>query len=272
MSYHTKNMAHSLGQINVQPLTQSQISLNHIGQLSLSDLQPLDTYIIGRDPNVKKYEVYESPEDLLALSVVWKRLRDDTTVEYTPRITSLLDSFLFNKITQEDRNKADEIRDYYSKKLMMLTLHEIKLTSYRQDLQKFISTDGKLFRDNMLGLAYHLPTFYNYDNELDQVKETVNQKLSTTHKLLKLEQVYLKPVKKINRKSKRKNQDQYWFKENLTDNAVLITIESNNVLGHIWDNMFKTQSVMKIEGVINFTKLDNFEIIKLKTWNYLGEV
>ena len=75
--------------------------------------------------HVKKYEILEIDEDLLALSTAWKRLRDthNSGGTYTP-ISTLLDKELFNHVTIDDRQKANEIRDYYSKKIMMWKLKD----------------------------------------------------------------------------------------------------------------------------------------------------
>ena len=66
----------------------NSISPHSISPLSISSLSPAqtisldDTYLnnlfknINRSDYVKRYEVIEATEDILALSVTWKRLRD----------------------------------------------------------------------------------------------------------------------------------------------------------------------------------------------------
>ena len=115
------------------------------------------------NPYVKQYKVNESAEDLLALSVAWFRLRKNRTLTPYPMIESLTDENLFKSLTEEDRLMANTIRDYYSKKIMVMALKEIKLTKFREDLSKFIHSDGKLFVDDMLPLVFRLPEFYEYD-------------------------------------------------------------------------------------------------------------
>ena len=120
-------------------LSASQItSLKSLTGLSTTnDWLSLDGRNIS--PQVKKYEVFESPEDVLVLSVTWKRLRD----EDRHIAGKLLDSELFAHIKQEDRDKANVIRDYYSKKVMMWKLKgDGKLTSYRNDMNNFVHSNG----------------------------------------------------------------------------------------------------------------------------------
>ena len=56
-------------------------------------------------PAVKKYEVYETPTDVLALSVAWKRLRDNGH----SGIGKLLQDELFNMVTGDDTEMAKQI-------------------------------------------------------------------------------------------------------------------------------------------------------------------
>ena len=119
-------------------------------------------------------------EDILLLSVVWQRLRQDrdlavrngniqgpVTIPSSP--TSITDGVLFNNITSSDRTKAEKIRDYYSKKIVWWTLNDIRLSNFRQDLKKLIQSDGKVFQENMKALAYRMPEFYDYDTVFDEM-------------------------------------------------------------------------------------------------------
>ncbi|MEI6597979.1 MAG: hypothetical protein WCL22_02950, partial [bacterium] len=120
---------------NVQPLT--AMNLSQIGSNIFFDQ-------FSNTQHVKKYEVFETTEDILALSVTWHRLRPlishgiSNIINPSNRPTKLTDSILFKELIQEDREKADVIRDYYSKKLMMFTLKGQKFSNYRKDLNTFI--------------------------------------------------------------------------------------------------------------------------------------
>jgi hypothetical protein len=112
-------VAQPLQGLTTQQLTSlTTLTSNNFGQLNTISISGLD--YIHHHPDVKKYEIYESPEDLLALSVAWKRHRD-TDTSYTG-YRNLLDAELFKVLTHEDQTVADSIRDYYSKKVMMWKL------------------------------------------------------------------------------------------------------------------------------------------------------
>ena len=222
-------------------------------------------------PDVKKYEVYESPEDLLALSVAWKRLRDAGGI--MPVINNLIDKDLYSHVTNDDRQLANTIRDFYSKKIMMWKLKNIsEFSHYRKDLNSFVHSNGLTFNENMLGLAYHLPAFYDYDIVLDSVKSEVNphqefKKLDTQMKpkVLTLS-TNLIPLKKLEKKRKKIHNIQYWFKDDTINAAVCITVEKNNTLLHVWDQIFDNQKVLKIKGRYVRRTLDDFEYFSVDRW------
>jgi len=222
-------------------------------------------------PAVKKYEVYETPTDVLALSVAWKRLRDSGH----SGIGRLLQDELFNKVTGDDIEMAKQIRDYYSKKIMMLTLRNDnpRMSDYRKDLNTFVHGDGRMVRENMLGLAYYLPTFYEYDVNIDEVRCAVDanqnfKKLDKENKpkLLKLS-VELKPLKMLVRKTKRITTNQYWLKDLKLNAGVLISIQPGNPLEHIWNDMFLNTEVLQVNGSFCRRTIDNFEYFSVDKWH-----
>jgi hypothetical protein len=99
----------------------SQNTISPSGLTSTSGIElDWNTLREGLNSNVKKYEVYEISQDLLALSVCWARyrkVRDEPGLH--PTITKLLDSELFRLVTEDDIAQANVIRDYYSKKIMV---------------------------------------------------------------------------------------------------------------------------------------------------------
>jgi hypothetical protein len=73
-------------------------------------------------------------------------------------------------ITDDDHQIAGQIRDYYSKKIMMWNLLGHPLTNFRQDLSAFIHlNDFSEVPDRMLPLIYKLPEFYFQDIKLEDV-------------------------------------------------------------------------------------------------------
>ena len=224
---------------------------------------------INIHPLVKKYEIYESPEDVLALSVAWKRLRD----ENIPRsFSKLLDRELFNKVQPSDREKAQVIRDYYSKKILMWKLKSINMTKYRQDLNEFIVSDGTKFPETTLPLAFRLPEFYDYDVALDGVRTSVNPRQQFTKmnaegnpRTLKLN-VPLTPLKCLHRKVKNSDLLQYWFRDPETNAGVVLNLSPKNELKHMWDHMFNNSPTIHIQGSYTRKEIDDFEHFLVSEW------
>lgn len=240
---------------------------NGLNTVNLRSFNEMFSNLGDTHPEVKKYEIYESPEDLLALSVTWKRLRDQG--EHI--VGKLLDRQLFSKVTPEDRDNAATIRDYYSKKVMMWKLKGNRLTPFREDLNSFVHSDGTKFKENVFGMVYYLPEFYQYDTQLDRVREQVKYKdliintIKTPGKLI--QEKTLEPIAKIKLSTKRVKQNQYWFKDVLTDGAVHLTIDVRNPLEHIWNHIFENNSFLTINGHYFLRERDNFEYFSVAEWN-----
>ena len=218
----------------------------------------------NNNDNVKRYEVIETSEDILALSVAWKRLRDNR--EKVPvYINSLLSNMLFEKVTNEDRLYATEIRDYFSKKIMLWTLKDIKLSQYRQDLSELIHSDGKKIVDKMLPIAFRLPEFYEYDVDFDKFKQKVKLDISDINSQDVRQRITtLKPVKSFYKSNKRIKQFEYWLTDN-KGNANMIVIEPKNPLKHIWDTMFMNEH-LRIEATYYPKKYDDLQYYQVLNW------
>lgn len=228
-------------------------------RVALDDLLGITT-----SDHVKKYEVLEINEDLLALSTAWKRLRDVASNggSYTP-ISKLLDKELFNHVTNEDRDYANTIRDYYSKKVMMWKLKEIRLSAFREDMNSFIHTNGKMFKDNMIPLAFRLPEFYEYDIGFDQLisehNKIIKDNTKSQTKTLSLQKTF-----KVGKKySKRK---EYWFTDE-DDNLVTFSLMHDNPLISLLDNQCKNS--ITLSGLFNIRNRDNNQYFLVEKYSFL---
>ena len=255
----------SISPHSISPLSIS--SLSHNSAISLDD-----TYLnnlfknINRSDYVKRYEVIEATEDILALSVAWKRLRDTKNESIQVGITTLLDDNLFRKIEEPDRIRANEIRDYFSKKIMLWTLKSVKLSAYRQDLNKFIHGDSKKVTEELLPLIYRLPEFYEYDIQFDQFKREVNLEITNFSNIDSVKKITtLTPVTSFYKTNKRVKHFEYWLKDS-NDNAHLITIEPKNPLKHIWDKIF-ANGQLRIEATCYPKKYDELQYYQLLNWS-----
>lgn len=260
----TTNPANISAQIFSSANLQAPWTIGSTVNVRLDDFLDQSNY----HPDIKQYEVFESPEDVLALSVAWKRLRD----KGQSPTGKLLDKILFEQVTQPDRDEANIIRDYYSKKFMMKTLlgNGNALSPFRQEIAKIINSDGKIVSKSAFGPVYYLPMFYEYDCQLDFVKSCVtviqDSKDNPVPAVVKRDKQLI-PIKRIEKKSKSSNVIEYWFKHEEKNSANVITITYDNPLLNVWDHIFTNNKVLQITGGYEFKKLDNFEYFKINKWN-----
>jgi len=212
--------------------------------------------------NVKKYEVVETTEDILALSVTWHRLRllGINTIE---RPTTLTDNILFGVINQEDRDRANVIRDYFSKKIVMITLRGQNLSSFRKDLNTFIHGDCKVVKEELMPLIYRLPEFYDNDIQHDEMFRDFNKHFEDTSKLWRGTKT-LKPVRKFFINLKTKKFLEYWLKDE-NDRGYRIEIPFENKLNHLWEHFFK-QETIPILGAYRYSEHDGINYYQIKDW------
>lgn len=217
--------------------------------------------------DVKKYEVYELSEDVLALSVTWHRIRSDLRSNlcnmFGPSPTTLTDAILFKEVTQEDRERANVIRDFYSKKLMVLTLKEHKFSNYRKDLNTFIHGDCKIVKEQILPIVYRLPEFYDYDIVVEDMFRDLDTDFKDTdqpiRKILKLGS-----ITKLTVNGKSKKFVEYWMKDS-SNRPYKLEIEISNQLMHLWDYFFD-QGKVSLEIVAKHMNRDGAAYYKLIKW------
>ena len=221
--------------------------------------------------DVKKYEVFETTEDILALSVTWHRLRPQLSYNLniisnpSSRPTKLTDSILFKEMIQEDRDKADVIRDYYSKKLVVITLRDQRMSKFRKDLSTFVHGDSKIVKEEMMPLVYRLPEFYEYDTEFDLMVRDLNKQFefpinTTAWSGTKI----LKPLKKFVVKLRTNKFSEYWLKDQ-DDKPCKIEIPIENKLNHLWEHFFEQESI-PIQGYFKHMERDGINYFHLKNW------
>ena len=241
--------------------------LSKLNSISLS--QPWDFNLTDNTHiNLKKFEMYESTEDVVALACTVHRLYEEKQIYY-----KITDRDTFNKLEQQDRDKAKEIKDYYSKKVMMLKLKGTgHLSPFRTDMNTLIHSDGLLFKESMIGVAYWLPKFYAYDLEMDEIKRQVDH----NHKFEEMDKqgtvsvrkltANLTPLKRLRRTTKRSKSYEYWMKDDTLNAGVVLHLEDKNQLQHLWDYMFDTEKVLKINGSYARRKRDGFEYFSVTNW------
>ena len=245
---------------NIPPLTTSH-------QIN-SGMLIKDWDIFG-NKNVKKYEVFETTEDILALSVTWHRLRPlishgiSNIMNPSDRPTKLTDEILFKEMIPEDRDKANVIRDYYSKKLMMINLRGQRISNYRKDLSTFIHGDNKIVKEEMMPLIYRLPEFYDYDISTDEMFRNLDTRFEDS-KIASSTIKTVSPVDKFVVKRKSGKYNEYWLRDE-QNRPCRIEIDSSNQLMHLWEYFFEKNS-LSLDCISKFEERDSIAFYKIIKW------
>jgi len=246
--------------------TVTGLNSNTLSGLSIiGNLSGSVTWDSNSNGNVKKYEVFETSEDILALSVTWHRLRQSGNhIVNTIRPTTLTDNILFTQINQEDRNRADIIRDYYSKKLMVMTLRGQRISKFRKDLNTFIHGDCKIVKEEMMPLIFRLPEFYDYDIQLQEMFRDLNKQFEGIEDQAYRGKKILKPMKKFVVKLRTNKFSEYWLKDD-DNKAYKIEIPIENKLNHLWEHFFEQESI-PLQGHFRYMERDGINYFHLKNW------
>jgi len=163
------------------------------------------------------------------------------------------------QITQYEVDMAKDIRDYYSKKLMLLALKGKKLTKFRKDLQTYIEKGyTNVYPEKFTGLIYRLPEFYTYDKQIDELRQESNNKPQQSFRGVKS----LTLVKKMQRNTQRGKSVDYWFHD---DNKYLykLNVSKDNELKTFFESYIKMGTV-KINCHFVKSELDDLHFCNMR--------
>lgn len=240
------------------------------GNITLGSLNPTLTINGGQfavdDRFVKKYEVIETTEDLLALSCTWYRIRKNDMNQggVTHSISNMLSAELFRLVTTEDRTYANKIRDYYSKKIMFWTLKEQRLTQFRQDLSTYIHGDPTKFVEKTLPLVYRLPEFYEYDSSFDDIRTMFENTIHDHRRGNSKSSVptTLTPVARFNRTQRKIHIKEYWLKDS-ANVAYRFILDPKNPLINLWEKEFSKSELNLTVNLVCDSK-DDFNYYQIR--------
>lgn len=208
------------------------------------------------------------PENPIVLACTIKRLRqeymqnpDDVVLNTIRKPVNLLmigeDENIITPLIQDvDRVLAKQIHLHYSQKLTWMILRGDKLSSFRQELNKFLSNDSTIFTVEQCKIAYKLPYFYEYDLAMVEVFNGNHRSLTVPGGTPKTKKK-LTYINKLNSHMRDKHTFEYWFKDE-EDNRVLIELESLNPLLVLWENHIVNHDIV-VNCAFNFKKKDQFE-------------
>lgn len=236
------------------------------GTLSLNDYNLLDDSFVDKN-YVRKYTMFETTEDVLALSCAWYRLRKEHKLngKSYSHISSVLDKIVLDNLVEEDRIMSNKVRDYYGKKLMVMILKEKPLTNFRKDLNKFLASDSKNVDETMLPLVASLPKFYDYDIEFDKMVKEISEKksLNIIKNTRANEVLSLIPLKSF----EKKKSVEYWFRDS-DYNLLSFTIDKTNGLLSLWDREYKDNKHIILNAKIDTRVRDDIVYYELSKYKF----
>lgn len=141
-----------------------------------------------------------------------------------------------------DYELAEQIKHYYSAKLVELSLNGQQLSAFRTRLATIVSGRTDLER-NELGILYRIGGFYFEDLDTDYVFNNTKPLLMAPPKLpLESRNFELKPLRRSVRSARHGNIVRYWFADQ-EHNACCVTVVQNNALLSLMDDIFTWPTV-----------------------------
>ena len=224
------------------------------------------------------FETRESKEvkfdlDLLVLSATLYRLRNsvygDEQIANQYRCLSLIEDNIQQYVTEYDYEFAEEIRQHFSQKLMMLKLKTDHLTAFREDLNQFLHANWHkdpagvyVYPKKYVGLAYKLPYFYIYDNQLNSIFGSTYSKIKGPQQTKGDKKLSF--LTKIQSHTRRGSGNiEYWF-EDESSNKVMISLEHHNPLLNLFNKLI-TDTVV-INGKFDVRHKDTMEYYNSYNW------
>jgi len=144
-------------------------------------------------------------------------------------------------------------------------LKGLKLSKFRTDMREFITSDVLIYNQQHIGMIFKLPEFYKYDTELSELKlEHFSNSNLTLGKAYTKTVKSLKPLSRLHRKIRLKDTYEYWFAVSGCDQGALLSIEKNNTLLSLWEDMFHNRQELTINAfyhVVNGRGFNHYDIV-----------
>lgn len=210
-------------------------------------------------------------EDPLVLACAVKRFSDHNTITHI----GLENNSVIQMITDSDRQLAERIRKYYTKKWFWQTLSDVRgMSDFRSRCCYLLENRIRECKEKDTGIYYKLPWFYEEDMHYDEFKKQFKTKESdfTDSKFrspstkFKFELTYLKSTQ--SRQQKRKL-ERFWF----TDGNFLYSIEvlQDNPLIEMFRHMIELNRSLSLESYCRIERIDQMYFYKLYQFNFIKE-
>lgn len=201
--------------------------------------------------------------DPLALSCCYHRVK---TLGLISISTTIVDDKLSNLLNADDFEEANRIREYYSRKYFWKQLQKnSKLSKFRTEALAFIHSENPSnIPYETVKIVHKLPEFYQEDLILDKVKKGANLNFEDTNTHIPRTKT-LTPKNWFFRRTKNEKLSHYWLWDE--DNRLCnLQVEAHNSLEHLWLDIFKSYSKIKIRGYFFTKERDNFKYYTISNW------
>lgn len=155
-------------------------------------------------------------------------------------------------VTQEDIQRAEQLKKYYREKLVMESLtsmRNVNRSEFRRKLAQLVVNE-LVYTKKELGLLYRLPYFYQEDLDLDAIVAETDCKLAT--EVVSAKEVHgyeLAPLRRILRSRASGEYYHYWFRDTTYNRPHNLVVRHDNPLRSLIDGLFK-QSQIRIDGLL----------------------
>lgn len=140
------------------------------------------------------------------------------------------------RISQEDREQADALRQYYTARLTMQALRGRPMTDFRKKFYAILNNQYQLTTDD-IGLLMRLPYFYAEDIETDSVIANTVSAPPMTHPI-EVQEKLLTPLCRILISNKRRGEFiQFWWRDQ-HNHGVVIGVRCSDPLFSLIDSLY----------------------------------
>lgn len=241
----------------------SIISQIQARNLTVNDFGALDVF-----SSSMKERITEFKEDPLILACALKTYTSDGK-----GYLSLDSDNLVGLITDADKELAEKIRDYYTKKFFWKALSDARsLSSFRSRLINLLENRITKCKDQDCGIYFKLPYFYEEDLVYEDFKKNlktdeISPLGNSRHNKMTKSLEFLKTTMSAQRKRKIVR---YWFKD---DNDFLYGLEltSDNPLLMIFDDYLKDHKPVLFETRLTEDRIDRMNYYKLYNYKFIKE-
>lgn len=204
-------------------------------------------------------------EDPLLLSCTLKRLVTDEPTNYS---YSLTNKSLKEKITDDDRVYAENVRDYYCKQWFWASLNSSRnLSKFRHRAFYLMSNRIRTVKQDDIGIYYKMPWFYDEDMIYNDLKaKYVTKDLPVISYPRNKERIELEYIKSTISTQKNRKLERFWF----TNGTYLYTIQvqRDNPLLTMFRNMIEPGKTVSLETRIREDRIDQFYFYSLYDFNF----